>query len=83
MRSLGITRKLDELGRVTLPKSLRKTMGAEAGTPLEVFVQNDNEVVLRVYKPGCVFCENVSNLTSFNGCQVCRSCMERIAEIIK
>lgn len=83
MKSLGVIRKLDELGRITLPKSLRKTMGAETGTPLEVFVRDNNEIVLKVYRPGCVFCENVDNLVSFKGSQICKRCIEKIAEIIE
>lgn len=50
MKSTGIVRKVDELGRVVIPKELRRTMGIEEKDPLEIFVDGD-KIILRKYEP--------------------------------
>ncbi|QNK87729.1 AbrB/MazE/SpoVT family DNA-binding domain-containing protein [Sporosarcina sp. resist] len=50
MKSVGITRKLDNLGRLVIPKELRKTMKIDVGTPIEIFVEDDL-IILHKYSP--------------------------------
>lgn len=50
MKSTGIVRKVDELGRVVIPKELRRTIGIEEKDPLEIFVDGD-KIILRKYEP--------------------------------
>lgn len=50
MKSTGITRKVDELGRVVIPKELRRILEMEVKDPIEIFVNNE-EVILKKYKP--------------------------------
>lgn len=50
MKSTGMVRKVDELGRVTLPKELRRTLGIESSDPVEIFIDGD-KVILKKYKP--------------------------------
>lgn len=51
MKSVGVVRKVDELGRIVLPKELRRVFDIEIKDPLEIFVEND-KIILQKYKPG-------------------------------
>ena len=55
MKSTGIVRKVDELGRIVLPIELRRTMGIDVKDALEIYVEGDT-IMLRKYEPSCVFC---------------------------
>jgi transcriptional pleiotropic regulator of transition state genes len=57
MKSTGIVRKVDELGRVVIPIELRRTLGIAEKDAFEIFVDGD-KVILRKYLPGCALCEN-------------------------
>ena len=79
MKATGIVRRVDDLGRVVIPKELRNTLGIEDGDPLEIFTQ-DNLILLRKYAPGCVFCGSAVNLQMIGGKRLCRACISEIAE---
>lgn len=51
MKATGIVRKIDELGRIVIPKEIRKTMRIREGEPLEIFVDKNGEVILKRYDP--------------------------------
>lgn len=51
MKATGITRKIDELGRIVIPKEIRRTLRIREGTPLEIFTEKNGEIVLRKYSP--------------------------------
>ncbi|WP_029516970.1 AbrB/MazE/SpoVT family DNA-binding domain-containing protein [Paenibacillus polymyxa] len=55
MKATGIVRRIDDLGRVVIPKELRRVLGIEAGDPLEIFTDG-NYVSFRKYAPGCSLC---------------------------
>ena len=80
MKSTGIARKVDELGRIVLPIELRRTLDIEEKTELEIFTDG-NSIVLR--KPGqsCTFCDGVKGLYPFRGGYVCASCMREIGKL--
>ena len=75
MQATGIVRKTDALGRIVLPTELRQTLGIEVGDSLELYTQGD-KIVLKKYAPGCVFCQNCSELAYFQGHKICRSCLQ-------
>ena len=79
MKSTGIVRKLDHLGRVVLPIELRKTLEIEAGTPLEIFVDRET-IVLRKYddRVTCALCGNSDNLKRFNSKAICGECRAKL-----
>ncbi|MED1287251.1 AbrB/MazE/SpoVT family DNA-binding domain-containing protein [Bacillus mycoides] len=70
MKATGVTRKVDDLGRVVIPKELRNTLGIKEKSPLEIFVEGE-DIVLQKYKPGsvCALTGEVSNrnITLANG----------------
>ncbi|MEC0234434.1 AbrB/MazE/SpoVT family DNA-binding domain-containing protein [Paenibacillus kribbensis] len=82
MKSTGIVRRIDELGRVVIPKGLRADMGVEQGDPLEIFVNGDM-VIFRKYSPGCYLCRSEDDLHTFHGKQICTDCINRAAEMLK
>lgn len=80
MRDTGIVRKMDVLGRVVIPKEVRKQLDVDAGTPLEVFA-DEKSVILKKYQPGCAFCGEVeSEMWAFRGKRVCKKCRRLIAD---
>lgn len=72
MKSTGITRPVDELGRVVLPKELRDSMDIQEKDRLEVFTDGDC-IILRKYERGCVFCGDITTMT-FKGKRICQKC---------
>jgi transcriptional pleiotropic regulator of transition state genes len=78
MKSTGIVRKIDDLGRLVIPIELRKTMEINIKDPVEIFV-DDDKIVLRKYEPACTFCGEASNTFEFKGRIVCEGCKEEIA----
>ena len=79
MKSTGIVRPVDELGRIVVPKELRRTLGIENGDSVEIFTEDD-KIILRKYRPGCVFCDNASDLSVFNGKPICSACLHKLKE---
>lgn len=78
LKSTGIVRRIDDLGRFVIPKELRDTIGIEIGTSLEVFVDGDT-IILRKYEPGCTFCGSLDGTWRFKGKLVCGHCADDIA----
>ncbi len=79
MKSTGIVRKVDELGRVVLPIELRRTLGIEVKDSLEIYVDG-SQIILKKYEPACIFCGNAKDVLSIKGKNICRSCLRDIAE---
>lgn len=79
MKSTGIVRKIDDLGRMVIPIELRKTMNINKKDPMEIFVDG-NKIILRKYEPACIFCGNVDDIVEFEGRTICGSCKEKIAD---
>ena len=77
MKSTGIIRKVDELGRIVLPIELRRTMDIAERDELEIFIENDR-VVLQKYEPSCVFCGSSQSLRNYRGKNVCQECVEKM-----
>lgn len=78
MKSTGIVRKVDELGRIVLPIELRRTLDIAEKDALEIYVDGNN-VVLRKYQPACVFCGDAREVTAFHGKNICANCMQELA----
>lgn len=74
MKSIGIVRKVDHLGRIVLPKELRDMMNLRPHDGVEIFV-DDNAIVLKKYNPSCVFCGAMEHLLDFRGKIICESCL--------
>ena len=77
MKSTGVVRKVDELGRLVLPIELRKMMDINVKDAVEIFTDGDS-IVLKKYQPACVFCGDAGDVVYFNGKRVCRNCIESL-----
>lgn len=77
MKSTGIVRKVDELGRVVIPIELRRTLGIDEKDALEIYVDSE-KIILRKYEPACVFCGNANQVTHFKNKLVCRECASQM-----
>lgn len=80
MKATGIVRKVDELGRVVIPKELRKTFYITEGDPLEIYVDGD-QIILKKYEPTCIFCGEGKDIKSFDGKNICPSCIKKIGKL--
>ncbi len=79
MKATGIVRKVDDLGRIVLPKELRETMDIDIECPLEIYVE-DEKVILKKYEPPCVFCGSTEEKVEYEGRLICHSCVEELSE---
>ncbi len=79
MKSTGIVRKVDELGRVVIPIELRRTLGIDEKDALEIYVDNE-KIILKKYEPACIFCGNADNVQHFRGKNVCKECALTMAQ---
>lgn len=79
MKSTGIVRKVDELGRIVLPIELRKNLDINIKDPLEIYVDG-NSIVLKKYLPACIFCGEATNIIQFEGKNICEKCIEGISK---
>ena len=77
IKSTGIVRKVDELGRVVLPIEMRRTLDISEKDALEIYVEGEN-IILRKYQAACVFCDSTKDIVNFKGRNVCTSCIEKL-----
>ena len=80
MKSTGIVRKLDELGRITLPIELRRTLGVGERDPLEIYVDED-KIILTKYEPTDIFTGEKNDLYDFCGKKVSKDSIVQLAKI--
>lgn len=74
VKSTGIVRKVDELGRVVIPIELRRTLGIGEKDALEIYVDGDR-IILKKYEPACIFCGQADEIVHFKGKNICPSCI--------
>lgn len=75
MKSTGIVRKVDELGRIVLPIEMRRTLDIAERDALEIYVEGSS-VILKKYKPSCIFCDSSKDVVQFKGKNVCPKCLK-------
>ena len=79
MKSTGIVRKVDELGRIVLPIELRRTIGIVEKDRIEIFVDGES-IILRKYQPACIFCDNAKDIINYKGKNICPDCIRAMNE---
>ena len=80
MKSTGIVRKVDELGRIVLPMEIRKTMDIKEKDAIEIFTDED-KIILTKYQPSCIFCGSEDRTQDFDGKLICASCLEELQKM--
>lgn len=79
MKSTGIVRKVDELGRIVLPIELRRVLDIAEKDQLEIYV-DEASIILSKYHPSCIFCNDVKDTVDYKGKIVCRNCITGLRE---
>ena len=80
MKSTGIIRKVDELGRIVLPIELRRTLDIAERDELEIYMEND-QIILKKYEPSCIFCASERSLSSYKGKKICLECRRAMSRL--
>lgn len=81
MKSTGVIRSLDSLGRVVIPVEIRRNLDIKREDAIEFCVENDN-IILKKVTDSCVFCGSRENVLEFKEKHVCADCMAAIANSI-
>jgi len=74
MKSTGMIRRVDELGRVVIPKEIRNKLDIQEKDPLEIYVQEDC-IILKKYESNCIFCGNTKDLIEYKEKLICKKCL--------
>lgn len=77
MKSTGIIRKVDELGRVVVPIELRNKLNINVKDEVEIYVDGSS-IILKKFEPNCIFCGNTKNLVEYKGKLICKKCLDNI-----
>jgi len=81
MKSTGIVRKVDELGRIVLPIELRRTLDITEKDSLEIYVDNET-IILKKYQPACIFCNSAKDIVVYSGKNICSECINKLKETV-
>lgn len=82
MKATGIVRNVDPLGRIVIPKEIRNNFNLQINDPVEIFVNDDDEIVLKKYEPACIFCDGTEDIVVYNGKQICKHCVTRLSDAL-
>lgn len=80
MQSTGIVRKLDELGRITIPKELRGAFDINTKDPLEIFTE-ENYIIIKKYNPADIFTGSCDDLVEYKGKKVSRTTIKELIRL--
>lgn len=77
MKSTGIVRKVDELGRIVIPIELRRILEIGEKDALEIYVDGEH-IILKKYQPACIFCGDARDVINYKGKNICKNCLEEL-----
>ena len=80
MKSTGLSRPIDSLGRIVLPIEIRRTLDLSVRDTVEIYIEED-KVILKKYSPTCVFCGNSENVTQYRGKLICQECLDDLSAL--
>ncbi len=80
MKSTGMVRRIDNLGRIVLPIELRRVLDLDKDSALEIFIEG-NQVILKKYEPSCIFCGEAKDVESYKGRNICAKCRKAISDL--
>lgn len=79
MKSTGIIRKVDDLGRIVLPIELRRMLDIAERDELEIYIENDH-IILQKFEPACIFCGGARGLVTYRDKNICQECIRKMSE---
>ena len=77
MKSTGVVRRVDELGRIVIPIELRRTLDIAEKDALEIYVDGE-QIILKKYEPACIFCADARDVIKYKGKNICQKCFEEM-----
>lgn len=77
MKSTGVVRRVDELGRIVIPIELRRTLNIAEKDALEIYVDGE-QIILKKYEPACIFCGDARDVTNYKGKNICQNCLNQL-----
>ena len=80
MKYIVNVKRLDNLGRIVIPKKIRDEMGLHIQTPMEIIVET-NCIILKKYEPACILCSSIKNIHLLNGKRFCEDCINKMGSI--
>lgn len=80
MKSTGMVRDIDKVGRIVIPKEIRNSFRIKEGDPLEIFTDN-NRIILQKYEPACMFCGGAEDVVEFGDKRICRKCIDSLKKL--
>lgn len=79
MKSTGVVRRVDELGRIVIPIELRRTLDIAEKDALEIYVDGE-QIILKKYEPACIFCGDARDVVNYRGKNICKNCLKELKE---
>lgn len=81
MKSTGMIRPVDKMGRVVIPKEIREHLGVKNDIDsFEIYVDG-NRIIMQKFEPTCIFCGNLADSVELSGHVVCKNCIEKLREL--
>ncbi len=80
MKSTGIVRRVDELGRIVIPIELRNKLKIAEKDPIEIYVDGSS-IILKKHEESCIFCGSTKNLSEYKDKLICSKCLQNINKI--
>ena len=79
MKSTGVVRRVDELGRIVIPIELRRTLDIAEKDALEIYVDGE-QFILKKYEPAGIFCGDARDVINYKGKNICQNCLQQIRD---
>lgn len=83
MKSTGIVRGLDKMGRIVLPKEIRQQFHLLDDKSTLEFYTEDDKIILKKYSPACVFCDSMDDMIEYGGMHICKSCLQKMNTLLQ
>ena len=80
MKSTGIIRRVDELGRVVIPIEIRNQFNIVEKDPIEIYVEGSS-IILKKFEPNCIFCGSTKDLLTYEDRLICKKCSRKIGKL--
>ena len=80
MKSTGIVRKVDELGRIVIPIEIRNKFDIAEKDPIEIYVDGSS-IILKKYQPSCIFCGDAKDIIHYKDKNICSACLQQLQEL--
>lgn len=78
MKATGTVRPIDSLGRVVLPMELRKNLDIDVKDTVEIYVSDNQEIILKKHEPACIFCNETTDIVHYEGKKICKKCIAKL-----